>query len=82
MMITSSGTGDEGGILEGECESADLPPDAQPLGVVHVLVTGESAVDGLAEEGAQAVLRVPAGAGVVQARRGRGGQSRASSSSR
>ena len=49
--------------------------EAEAFGVVDILVAGQPAVDRLAEEGEQAVLRVLSGAGVVQAGRRCAGQS-------
>src|SRR5262249_3713295 len=44
--------------------------EAEAFGVVDVFVAGQPAVDRLAEQGQQAVLRVLSGARVVQASRG------------
>src|SRR5262249_31563657 len=48
--------------------------DTEALGVVHVLVAGQPAIDRLAEEGPQAVLGVLPDAGVMQSTRRRVGQ--------
>lgn len=48
--------------------------ETEAFGVVDILVASQSAVEGLAEEGQQAVLGVLSGAGIVQAGPRRCGQ--------
>ena len=57
VLGTATDHGPQGGI------------EAEAFGVVDILVAGQPAVDRLAEEGEQAVLRVLSGAAVVQAGR-------------
>ena len=92
VLVGAEGLGLEAGHLAGGgCRvvlgpAADHGPhggiEAEAFGVVDILVAGQPAVDRLAQQGAQAVLGVLSGAGVVQLVAAVLVRSRASSSSR